>query len=89
MYLFAIQMIEPAVVYTVFSGVILMTMLLAAMTGVVNEKIDKNAITVAGYAGIALALVFLAITTLLGLSGFVRGSSVTAAGGLRMRTICG
>ena len=84
MYFFAIQMIEPAVAYTLFSGVILITMLVAAKTGLVDEKIERNAFVTVGYKGILLALFVLTMTTLLGLSGFVRGTSLTAIVGVAL-----
>ena len=82
MYFFAIQMIEPAVAYTIFSGIILITMLVAAKTGMVDENIRNDQITRVGYKGIVLAIVLLSAITLFGLSGFVRGATLVAAVGL-------
>lgn len=82
MYFFAIQMIEPAVAYTIFSGTILITMLVAAKTGMVDENIGNDQVTRVGYKGIVLAIGVLSAITLFGLSGFVRGATLVAAVGL-------
>lgn len=84
MYFFALQLIEPAVACTVFAGGVLMTMLVAARTGLVDEKVEPSGLRRAGYLGIGLALALLAATTLLGLSGFVRGSTPAAVAGLAL-----
>ena len=84
MYFFAIQMIEPAVAYTIFSGVILITMLIAARSGLVDEKIEASTLVSLGYKGILLALFLLTMTTLVGLSGFVRGATLAAAAGVAL-----
>lgn len=84
MYFFAIQLIEPAVAYTIFSGVILITMLIASKTGMVDEDIGNNQITTVGYKGIVLAIALLSAITAFGLSGFVRGTTLVAAVGLSL-----
>ena len=82
MYFFALQLIEPAVAFTLFAGSILLSTLLAAWSGVSPQKVRTNRIMVVGYIGVTLSLLLLVTITLLGLAGFVRGSAGVAALGL-------
>jgi drug/metabolite transporter (DMT)-like permease len=73
-YLGAIQLIEPAVALTIASGAVALTMVAASLAGMREASPVKNAIEAAGYGLIALGIVLLAVFTLLGWSGFVRGT---------------
>lgn len=87
-YLGAIQLIEPAVAFTVFSGLIPLTVI--ATRG--RWHIDAAAMHVSerfGFAVLALGLAMLSFATLAGLSGFVRGGFGVAALGLFLAAVSG
>ena len=86
-YFFALQMIEPAVVFTIFSGLIPVTILVAAMMGVPEASPLRNRIECAGLLIIAIGVGYLAAITLLGQSGFVRGDWTVAMAGLLLTCI--
>jgi drug/metabolite transporter (DMT)-like permease len=73
-YLGAIQLIEPAVALTIASGAIPLTMVAASLAGMREAAPVKNAFEATGYGLIALGIVLLAAFTVLGWSGFVRGT---------------
>lgn len=86
-YFFALQMIEPAVVFTVFSGLIPVTILGAAMMGVPEASRLRNRVEGAGVLVIGIGVGYLAAITLLGQSGFVRGDWTVAMAGLVLTCI--
>lgn len=87
-YLGAIQLIEPAVAFTIFSGVIPLTVVAArAWTG--GKPAALHGWERSGFALLAIGLVILAASTLAGLSGFVRGGHRIAAAGLLLAALSG
>lgn len=87
-YLGAIQLIEPAVAFTIFSGVIPLTVVVArAWTRDAAEAL--HGWERAGLALLSLGLVALAGSTLAGWSGFVRGTAPVAALGVGLATLAG
>lgn len=88
-YLGAIQLIEPAVAFTIFSGVIPLTIVAArAWThGGADTSLDPWELT--GLALLALGLLVLAVSTLAGWSGFVRGGAGVAALGIVLSVVSG
>jgi len=80
LYFFGVQLIEPAVAFTLFTGAIPVTTMALAYAGVVEAEKPRNRLEWVGMAIIAMALALLALITLFGFSGFVRGD--TAAAGL-------
>ncbi|MEM7669905.1 MAG: DMT family transporter, partial [Pseudomonadota bacterium] len=81
-YFFALQMIEPAVVFTIFSGLIPVAILFFSALGVPEASPLRNRTEGAGLVIIMIAVTYLAAITLLGQSGFVRGGWMIALGGL-------
>lgn len=81
-YFFALQMIEPAVVFTIFSGLIPVAILIFSALGVPEASPLRNRIEGAGLVIVIIAVIYLAAITLLGQSGFVRGGWMVALGGL-------
>ena len=73
MYFFAIQLIEPAVVFTIFSGMVPLGTVIAARLGLPEALSAKRRFANAGHWLIGLSILLLAAITALGLSGFVRG----------------
>jgi hypothetical protein len=88
-YLIAIQLIEPAVAFTIFSGVIPIAATAARRLGVPLAPRLRNAIEVLGYIVLATGMIALACFTLLGWSGFVRGGVLVAATGLSLAALAG
>lgn len=88
-YLVAIQIIEPAVAFTIFSGMVPLATLLAARFGVAEATPARNRVEVFGYIVLAVGLVALVAITLAGLSGFVRGGTFAAVGGISLAVFSG
>jgi drug/metabolite transporter (DMT)-like permease len=88
-YLIAIQLIEPAVAFTIFSGVIPIAAATARHLGVPLAPRLRNAIEVVGYVVLAAGMIALACFTLLGWSGFVRGGVLVATAGLSLAALAG
>jgi len=72
-YLLSVQMIEPAVTYTIFCGAVPLTTLLAHRLGVRQADGVRGAAEAVAYLIVFAGLAFLAVATVLGWSGFVRG----------------
>jgi drug/metabolite transporter (DMT)-like permease len=85
----AIQLVEPAVVFTIFSGVIPIAASLAGHFGFRDAPLLRNTVEAFGYVLLALGMVALTAFTLMGWSGFVRGGPSTAAGGLSLAALSG
>lgn len=83
-YLLAVQMIEPAVVFTIFCGAIPLTTILAARLGVPEANGIRGSLEGLGNLLIFAGMAILAVSTLLGYSGFVRGGLVEAMTGLAL-----
>ena len=81
-YFFALQMIEPAVVFAIFSGLIPVAILAFSALGVPEASTLRNRIEGAGLVVVVIAVIYLAVITLLGQSGFVRGGWMVAMSGL-------
>lgn len=86
-YFFALQMIEPAVVFTVFSGLIPVAILAAAAFGVREASPLRNMIEGLGLLIVVIGIGYLAVITLLGQSGFVRGGWTVAVTGLGLTCV--
>lgn len=90
LYLFAIQLIEPAVAFTVSSAAMPVSAIVFARLGIgepasLNGTQEKDGICL-----VVLGIAVLAGATLLGFSGFVRGSShATALSGLACSVLSG
>lgn len=72
-YFFAIQLIEPAVVFTIFSGMVPLGTVMAGRIGLPEAWSAKSRFANSGHWLIGLSMVLLAAITAFGLSGFVRG----------------
>lgn len=86
-YFYALQMIEPAVVFTVFSGLIPIAVIVAARLGVPETSNLRNGIEGGGLIIIAIGVGYLGVITLLGQSGFVRGDWPVALTGLGLSCV--
>lgn len=86
-YFVALQMIEPAVVFTVFSGLIPIAILIASACGVPEASPLRNRVEGAGLIASVIGIGYLAAITLLGQSGFVRGGWTAAMVGLLLTCV--
>lgn len=88
-YLIAIQLIEPAVAFTLFSGIIPVSALVAARLGIGAPVGRQSTLEKAGMALLIAGMALLAAFTLMGLSGFVRGGLAVALAGLGLALVAG
>ncbi|MDF1749337.1 MAG: hypothetical protein P1V34_10740, partial [Alphaproteobacteria bacterium] len=88
-YFIAIQVIEPAVAFTIFSGVIPLTTIAASRLGFAEAQSSRNWVEACGNAVLTLGMLLLAVFTLMGWSGFVRGGIGTGLLGLIFSAIAG
>lgn len=88
-YLLALQLIEPAIAFTLFSGVIPISAIAARRFGFHEALPVRNRIEAAGYVAVLTGMAVLAAVTLFGMSGFVRGGAAAAAGGLILALLSG
>ena len=88
-YFIAIQIIEPAVVFAVSSGMIPLATVLAAWFSMPEARGPRHGLSLAGNGLILLAVIVLAATTSLGLSGFVRGGAVIGLFGVLLAAVSG
>ena len=88
-YFYALQLIEPTVVFTIFSGMVPLGTLLAAKAGFVDVNKASSRLLRLGYTLILISLILLAGATVIGLSGFVRGNASVALLGVAFSAISG
>ena len=88
-YFFALQMIEPAVVFTIFSGLVPVAILVASALGVPEASPLRNRTEGAGLLIVAVGVGYLVAITMLGQSGFVRGDWTVALSGLLLTCVSG
>jgi drug/metabolite transporter (DMT)-like permease len=88
-YFIAVQLIEPAVVFTLFSGMVPLGTVVAGWLGLPEALSPKRRLIQFGNALILLSILFLAIITVFGLSGFVRGDWHAALIGVSLSAVSG
>src|SRR5690242_13144828 len=81
-YFIALQLLEPAVVYTVFSGMVPLVIALAALLDVDEAEGFDGAWGRAGHFIIGASIAFLCLASLLGWTGFSRGGWLGALWGV-------
>ena len=81
-YFIALELLEPAIVYTVFSGTVPVFIAGAGWLSVKEASAPAGAGSLIGHLIIALSGTYLCIISLVGLSGFVRGGLIGSSGGL-------
>lgn len=91
-YFLALELIEPAVVFTLFSGMVPLGVVVARWIGVPeacgNVAFRRPAVRV-GHGLVLLSLLLLAGFTVAGLSGFVRGGPSVAIAGVAFAAVSG
>ncbi|WP_299483795.1 hypothetical protein [uncultured Roseibium sp.] len=88
-YFTAIQLIEPAVVFTVFSGMVPLATVVAGKLGLPEAAAPKKSLVNFGNLLILLAIAVLAVITVLGHSGFVRGGWIAGLSGVLLSAMSG
>ena len=88
-YFTAIQLIEPAVVFSIFSGMVPLGTILAAIIGMKEARSPQTALLQLGNGIMLVSLLLLAGTTVAGMSGFVRGNSYVALLGVVLSAVSG
>ncbi|GGX71100.1 hypothetical protein GCM10007385_45130 [Tateyamaria omphalii] len=86
-YFYALQLIEPTVAFTIFSGLIPATIVVASIMRVPEASGLRNKVEALGLAIVVAGVVYLAAITLLGRSGFVRGNTIAALIGVVLSVI--
>ena len=88
-YFVAVQRIEPAIAFALFSGVIPLSTIAAARLGFAEAQLSRNRLESLGYLIIIAGLVALVLVTLTGNSGFVRGDGFAGLTGVGAALIAG
>lgn len=88
-YLIALQLVEPAIAFTLFSGIIPIAAVAARRFGFHEALPVRNRLEAAGHIILVLGMMVLAVATLAGLSGFVRGGMIAAFSGLFLAVASG
>ncbi|AHB50196.1 hypothetical protein W911_10665 [Hyphomicrobium nitrativorans NL23] len=88
-YLGAVQLIEPAVAFTLFSGIIPLSIVVARRADGDGPRLPLSAWERCGLFILAIGLVALAASTIGGLSGFVRGGFFVAVCGVLLSLFSG
>lgn len=81
-YLTSVQLVEPAVTYTISAGAMPITTYVLYRCGVREGEAMRNRMEAAGNLLLFCGIVFLAVVTVSGLSGFVRGAWDAALAGV-------
>ncbi|NKB62206.1 MAG: hypothetical protein GKR95_08760 [Gammaproteobacteria bacterium] len=88
-YLTSVQLVEPAVTYTISSGCMPLTAYVLYRLGVREGEPMRNPFEATGNILIFLGVLFLAVITIWGLAGFVRGGSLSAILGVLLAVLDG
>ena len=88
-YFIAVQLIEPAVVFTIFSGMVPLGTVIGAWLGLPEASSPKRRLVHVGNVLIFFSMVLLAAMTVLGFSGFVRGGWFAALIGVGLSALSG
>lgn len=88
-YFIALQLIEPAVVFTIFSGMVPLGAVVAGWFGMPEARSRKGRLCHLGDLVLLGSLIFLGAITILGLSGFARGGALVALSGVALSAVSG
>ena len=88
-YFIAVQLIEPAVVFTVFSGMVPLATVAGAWLGLPEAGGPRRLPAHVGNTVILVAILYLGVITIFGLSGFVRGGEAAAICGVALSALSG
>ena len=88
-FLMSVQLIEPAITYTVSAGTLPIVTWALHRLGIRGGENMRNRFETAGTLLLAASIVFLSIATIAGASGFVRGDAWSAALGILLAMLDG
>ncbi len=88
-YLLSVQLLEPAITYTISSGVMPITAYVLYRLGLREGEPMRNRFEAVGNLLIFLSIIFLTVITVTGFSGFVRGDQHIAIIGILLAIIDG
>ncbi len=88
-YFIAIQLVEPAVVFTIFSGMVPLATVAAGWAGVPEASVPKLRLVKVGNMLIFVSILMLGVMTMLGFSGFVRGGWFAGLAGSLLSAVSG
>ena len=88
-YLLSVQLVEPAVTYTISSGAMPITAYVLYRLGVREGEPMRNRPELVGNLLILVGIIFLAVITIAGWSGFVRGDWLIACAGVGLAIVDG
>lgn len=88
-YFVAVQLIEPAVVFTIFSGMVPLGTIIALWFGMEEARTSFNGFVRVGYGLILASIIVLTSITAMGLSGFARGEFYIAILGAVLSALSG
>lgn len=88
-YFIAIQTVEPAVVFTIFSGMVPLGAVIGAWLGLPEAMSPRRRLARIGDVVILLSILLLSATTIAGYSGFVRGGWYVALLGVSLSAASG
>ncbi|MDA4845760.1 hypothetical protein [Hoeflea poritis] len=88
-YFLAVQLIEPAVVFTIFSGMVPLGTVIGSWLGLPEAGGSKRRLAHFGNTLILAAILYLGAITIFGLSGFVRGGETVAIAGVGLSALSG
>lgn len=88
-YFMAIQLIEPAVVFTIFSGMVPLGIVIASVIGIEEASVPRRQLVWLGNSLILGSILVLAVITVSGMSGFVRGGALAAGIGVTLSAVSG
>jgi len=88
-YFIAVQLIEPAVVFTIFSGMVPLGTIIGNWMGLPEAVSPKRRLVDIGNALILFSIILLAAMTIFGWSGFVRGGWIAAMSGVGLSALSG
>lgn len=84
MFLMAVQLIEPAIAYTLGAGAMPLAAWVAHRLGVAEGDAPRNRTEATGVLIILVGMIYLSIITITGASGFVRGGTPMAVLGITL-----
>lgn len=88
-YLTSVQLLEPAIAYTISAGTMPVTAYVLHRLGIREGEAMRNRSEAIGNITIFISILFLAVVTVSGLTGFVRGDWLTGLTGVLLAVIDG
>lgn len=88
-YSISIQLIEPAVAFTIFSGAVPLGTIVGAWLSLPEAKEAAERLSSFSSILMSISVLVLAVITIFGFSGFVRGGAIIASAGVTLAAVSG